>query len=146
MNAAETVFLSKEEEEFIVEAIKKAEKQTSGEIRIHVEGDCKYDVIDRAVNVFEKLGMASTELRNGVLIYVAVNDRKLAIIGDKGINEKVPDNFWDAIKQDMQEHFKKGQFTEGLIKAITKAGEQLKAHFPHGGAQDTDELSNQISY
>src|SRR5699024_9151640 len=105
---------------------------------------CKDELHTRAQEVFYKLNMQQTKRRNGVLIYLAVNDRKFYILGDKGIHEKVPEDFWESTKDVMQSHFKKGQFKEGLIEGILLAGRQLKKHFPHT-EDDTNELSDEIS-
>lgn len=129
----------------IVEAIKQAEHNTSGEIRVHIEKKCKIDVLDRAANVFAMLKMHKTELRNGVLFYLSVEDRKFAILGDVGINIKVPENFWDSVKNTVLEQFKQGNQTEGLIQGILMAGEKLKAHFPYQ-KDDVNELSDEISF
>lgn len=138
-------FLTNEQQSAIVQAIVEAEKATSGEIRVHVESSCKGDVLDNAAHVFKKLKMHKTALRNGVLIYLAVNDRKFAILGDAGINSKVPDGFWDQVKDTMAAHFVKGDFTGGLTQGILMAGEKLKAYFPIM-ANDKNELSNEISF
>ncbi len=130
----------------IVAAIKQAEKNTSGEIRVHIEKNCKEDVLDHAAFIFDELEMQKTELRNGVLIYLAVEDRKLAILGDAGINLKVPKGFWDEIKDLMITNFKEGKFTEGLSQGIILAGEQLKKHYPHDKENDENELSDEISF
>ena len=110
-----------------------------------MESSCKGDVLDKAVYVFKKLKMHKTALRNGVLIYLAVNDRKFAILGDAGLNSKVPEGFWDQIKETMAEYFSKGDFTTGLTHGILMAGEKLKAYFPIK-ANDKNELSNEISF
>jgi uncharacterized membrane protein len=138
-------FFSAEEKNQITEAIREAELNTSGEIRIHIEGKCSEDALDRASYLFEKLGMHLTELRNGVLFYLAVKDHKFAILGDAGINQVTPDDFWENIKDVMGEKFKEGSFTEGLSKGILLAGEQLKKHFPYQ-ADDMNELSDDISF
>lgn len=138
-------FFSSEEKKRITDAIAEAEKNTSGEIRLHAEGHCKIDVLDRAAYVFKKLGMHETEQRNGVLFYLAVHDRKFAIIGDAGINRVVPADFWNEIKETMLGYFKEGKFTDGLTKGILMAGEQLKANFPFL-KDDVNELSNEISF
>lgn len=138
-------FFSSEEKKRITEAIAEAENNTSGEIRLHAEGHCKIDVLDRAAYVFKKLGMHETEQRNGVLFYLAVHDRKFAIIGDAGINRVVPADFWNEIKETMLGYFKEGKFTDGLTKGILMAGEQLKANFPFH-KDDVNELSNEISF
>jgi len=138
-------FLSESDQQQIIDAIKSAELNTSGEVRLHIENWCKNDALDKAVKVFYKLEMEKTELRNGVLFFVAVSDQKFAIIGDKGINQKVPDTFWDEIKSDMAVAFQKGQYANGLSAGILKAGEQLKAHFPYQ-SDDINELPDEISY
>ena len=130
----------------IIAAIKEAEKKTSGEIRVHIEKNCKEDVLDHAAFIFDELEMQKTALRNGVLIYLAVEDRKLAILGDAGINLKVPKGFWDEIKDLMITNFKEGKFTEGLSQGIILAGEQLKKHYPHDKENDENELSDEISF
>jgi len=129
----------------ITNAIRVAENNTSGEIRVHIEKHCKGDVLDRAAYIFDKLEMQKTKLRNGVLFYLAVEDRKFAILGDAGINRKVPENFWKEIKENAIALFKEGQYAEGLSNGIIKAGEQLKAHFPHQD-DDVNELSDEISF
>ncbi len=138
-------FLSKEEQQQIVQAIQEAEKETSGEIRLHIESKCKGDPLERAKEIFVKLKMHQTALRNGVIVYLAFQDRKFAIWGDKGINEKVPENFWQDVKDVMAEHFRKNQFAKGLIKGITMIGEKLKAFFPYQ-QDDVNELSDDISF
>lgn len=138
-------FFNKQEKENITLAIKEAELNTSGEIRVHIEGKCREEVMDRAVYIFEKLGMHKTELRNGVLFYLAVNDHKFAILGDAGINQVVPDDFWDEIKKSMLDFFSEKQFSEGLSRGIKMAGEQLKNHFPYQ-KDDINELSDEISF
>lgn len=138
-------FFTDAQKKQIQDAIADAEFNTSGEIRVHVDNSCKLDVLDRAANVFHELQMDATELRNGVLFYLAINDRKFAILGDKGINEKVPADFWDHIKEVILGYFKKEQFTEGLSKGIEMAGEKLKAYFPYQD-NDTNELSNEVSF
>ena len=137
-------FLTKEEEQEIVEAIRMAEKETSGEIRVHIENTTSKVPFDRALEVFHELGMDATELKNGVLIYIAANDKKFVICGDKGINDVVPSDFWNTTKDVMASHFKNGNFKQGLIDGITKAGEQLQKYFPFENG-DTNELSNEIS-
>lgn len=142
---ADKGFLTKKEEEEIVAAIRKAEKKTSGEIRVHLERSTNgEDIFDRAMEVFHMLKMDNTKQDNGVLIYVAVEDRNFVIYGDKGINEVVPDNFWESTKDLIVSHFKKGEFKQGLVEGILKAGEQLQQHFPWDEG-DRNELSDQIS-
>jgi len=137
-------FLSAEEEAEIIEAIRVAEGKTSGEIRVHIELSSSGDSAERALEVFHFLKMDNTKQQNGVLIYVAVDDRNFVIYGDKGINEVVPENFWESTKNEIQAEFKKGDFKQGLINGILQAGEQLAKHFPwlHG---DENELSDEIS-
>ena len=137
-------FLTKEEEQAIVEAIRMAEKVTSGEIRVHIEKTTSKVPFDRALEVFHELKMDETHLKNGVLIYLAVADKKFVICGDQGINEVVPVDFWDSTKDIMATQFKTGNFKQGLIDGIVKAGEQLRHHFPYEEG-DMNELSNEIS-
>ena len=129
----------------IIKSIENAELNTSGEIRLHVEDTCKINPIDRAIEIFEKLEMHKTELHNGVLFYLATKDKKIAVIGDKGINDIVTENFWDDVKNEIINQFKNNQFTEGICKGIEMAGEKLKIHFPFQ-SDDTNELSNDISF
>ena len=138
-------YFTKEQQKQIVEAIKEAEKNTSGEIRVHIEKRCKIDVLDRAADIFAMLKMHKTELRNGVLFYLSIEDRKFAILGDAGINAKVPNNFWESVKEAVFEQFKQNNQTEGLVKGILMAGEKLKAHFPYQ-KDDVNELSDEISF
>jgi uncharacterized membrane protein len=138
-------FFSETEQQQIVEAIKQAELNTSGEIRVHIEPTCEGDPYDRAKAVVESLGMHATELKNGVLFYVAYQSKKFAILGDSGIHEKVTQTFWDTEKEMLLAHFKEDKYAIGLCKAITDAGEKLKQHFPYA-SNDTNELSNDISF
>lgn len=137
--------LSSTEQQQVAAAIAAAEKNTSGELRVHLEKVCTEDPVQRAIAVFEKLGMQRTAARNGVLIYVALQSNQLAIIGDKGINEKVPSDFWDSTRDLMIQYFKEGQITIGLCAAISEAGKQLAAYFPYQD-NDQNELSNDISF
>ena len=138
-------FLSDQEQANVLAAISDAESQTSGEIRLHLESRCKGDVLDRAAVVFETLAMHKTALRNGVLFYLATEDRKFAILGDGGINAVVPDNFWNEVKNRVIDGLTTGKPAEGLASGIRLAGEQLSAHFPLE-ANDINELSNDISF
>ncbi len=140
-----STFFSKEQQAQILASVKEAELATSGEIRVHIETSLKGDVLDRAAWLFNKLGMDKTAERNGVLFYLAVNDRKFAIIGDAGINAKVHAGFWDEISEQLKKNFKEGKFTEGLSEGIIMAGKQLKTHFPHM-ADDVNELPDEISF
>lgn len=138
-------FFTESQKQEIVAAVKAAELNTSGEIRVHVDNKCKEDVMDRAAFVFEKLSMHQTAQRNGVLFYLAVKDKKFAILGDAGINAKVDDNFWDEIKDHMLSKFKNAEFSVGLSEGIQMAGQQLKSHFPYQ-TDDVNELSDDISF
>ena len=138
-------FFTSEQQKAIQQAIADAEHNTSGEVRVHIDDQCKKDVLDKAADTFHRLKMNKTKLRNGVLFYLAVSDKKFAILGDKGINEKVEKNFWDNIKEEMLSHFKNEQFTEGLSKGIKMAGEKLKVHFPLQ-SNDTNELNDDMSF
>lgn len=138
-------FFSGTEQQAIKLAIENAELDTSGEIRVHIENTVSGDVLDRSAYLFTKLGMDKTARRNGVLIYLAVKNRRFAIIGDAGINQVVPENFWDDIKSQMLLHFREGKFADGLVRAINLAGIQLKKHFPYQKG-DVNELSNEISF
>ena len=137
-------FLSAEEEQEIINAILEAEKNTTGEIRVHLESKSALSHFKRAKRLFHQLKMDNTRERNGVLIYVAVHDHKFVILGDKGIDEVVPDNFWDTTRDIIQDHFRHGRFKQGIVEGVIKAGHELKAHFPwHPG--DTNELTDEIS-
>ncbi|KPK83824.1 MAG: hypothetical protein AMS27_11795 [Bacteroides sp. SM23_62_1] len=138
-------FFSTEQKDQILDAIRQAELNTSGEIRIHLDKHCKGDVMDRAAYLFEKLGMHKTNLRNGVLFYLAIDDHTFAILGDAGINAVVGDDYWDNIKDVMAERFREGDFAGGLSRAIMMAGEQLKQHFPYS-PDDVNELPDEISF
>ncbi|MEN1783752.1 MAG: TPM domain-containing protein [Bacteroidota bacterium] len=137
-------FLSTEAEQEIVDAIVAAEKNTSGEIRVHLEASAPIDHFSRAQQVFHFLKMDNTKEENGVLLYVAVKDRRFVIYGDRGIDNAVPHGFWESTKTLIAEHFKKGDFKGGIIAGILSAGKELEAHFPwqHG---DTNELSDAVS-
>lgn len=137
--------LKKENKDAMVRAIETAEKNTSGEIRIHLEQVCKGDPYMRAAYVFSKLGMFNTKERNGVLIYMAIKSHKFAIIGDSGINERVGAGFWDGVKDGMAADFRSGDFTGGMSRAVIAVGEKLKAYFPYM-KDDVNELSDEISY
>ena len=136
---------TQQQKDAMVTAIKQAEKDTSGEIRVHIENHSKIDVLDRAADVFAHLNMHKTVQSNGVLIYVALLDHKSAILGDAGINAKVPADFWDSIMKNMIAKFKEGKITEGICEAVISAGEQLKVYFPYQ-ADDVNELPDEISF
>lgn len=140
------LLLSEIQKKQVVDAIGHAELQTSGEIRVHIEDHCpEANVLARAQEIFAKLGMRRTELQNGVLFYVSVSDRKYAVIGDKGIDAKVPSGFWESTSQLLKSHFIKAEFAEGLCAGIIEAGQQLKAFFPRK-SDDINELPNDISF
>ncbi len=138
-------FFTKEEQLQIRKAIEAAEKNCSGEIRVHISNKCRGDIMDCAAWWFKKLDMHKTAERNGVLFFISVKDRSFAILGDAGINKQVPADFWDSIKELMQAEFKANHFAEGLSKGILMAGEQLKKHFPYQ-KDDKNELSDDLSF
>ncbi|MCJ7821355.1 MAG: TPM domain-containing protein [Bacteroidales bacterium] len=140
-----STFFTPAQQESIVRAITEAEHTTSGEIHVHIETSCKGDVLDETAWLFQKLGMHKTADRNGVLIYLAVKERKFAIIGDIGINSVVPPGFWDSIRDHMTARFSEGLFTEGLTEGILMAGEKLREHFPYL-KDDVNELTDTISF
>lgn len=138
-------FFTREQLDQIRAAIKEAEETTSGEIRVHIETSVAGNVLDRAAWIFKRIGMHNTAERNGVLYYLAVTNRKFAVIGDEGINARVKAGFWDEVKVLLEEHFNDGKFTEGLVKGILLTGLQLKEHFPHR-KNDINELPDDISF
>lgn len=137
-------FLTASQEQQIIEAIKTAEKNTSGEIRVHIEKSTNKPPMERALEVFHFLKMDTTKLRNGVLLYIAVESKKFSIIGDEGINCKVPKDFWETEKELVITHFSEGKFSKGIELAIVEVGKKLKEFFPYQ-SNDTNELSNEIS-
>ncbi|MGB0165834.1 MAG: TPM domain-containing protein [Luteibaculum sp.] len=137
--------LSADEKKKILEAIRYAESKTSGEIRLHLEDFCKEDVLDHAAFLFQKLKMHETKHRNGVLFYVSVQDKQFAILGDRGINEAVPDDFWQSVKTTVLQEFVLGNYAGGLQKGIELAGEKLRKFFPVE-VNDKNELSDDISF
>ncbi|MDX5348707.1 MAG: TPM domain-containing protein [Hymenobacteraceae bacterium] len=138
--------ITPEDEKQIVAAIEEAERNTSGEIRVHIENTCKGEVLDRAAQVFAELQMHKTQLRNGVLFYVALKSHQFAVLGDAGINAVVPKDFWLEIKEHVIAQFKNGNYAEGLREGVLMAGQQLKSHFPYDQKGDTNELRNDISF
>lgn len=138
-------FFTESDETAIVGAIQKAESRTSGEIRVHITKTSGDSPMDTACKAFEKLGMRETELHNGVLFVLSIEDRVFTILGDDGINEKVPDDFWETTRDIVIKNFKKGEYAEGLSKGIVRAGEQLAEYFPHQD-DDVNELPDAISY
>ena len=138
-------FFNKAEEKLIVQAIRAAENNTSGELRVHLSPTVKQNIMDDGLHYFEKLKMHKTAQRNGVLIFIAYKTKEFCIIGDEGINKVVPINFWDDIKNQMQLLFAEGKLVEGISLGLTLAGEQLKAYFPLQ-KNDKNELNDTISY
>ncbi|MDT8392485.1 MAG: TPM domain-containing protein [Bacteroidales bacterium] len=138
-------FFTREQRDDIKQAIMNAELDTSGEIKVHIDSKCTGEVMDKAMKVFKKLKIHETELRNGVLFYLAVRNRKFAVIGDEGINKVVPDDFWEQLKVDMLDNFREEKFTEGLIEGISRTGKFLKEYFPYQ-TNDINELSDDISF
>ncbi|MFO1462256.1 MAG: TPM domain-containing protein [bacterium] len=137
-------FFSPEEQQRLVQAIREAEGNTSGEIRIHVLRDCDGDLFEKGKQVFEKLGMTKTRERNGILFLLELKHRRFAILGDRGIHEKVPAEFWEEIRAALYEHFHQGRFVEGLCAGIARCGEKLKAFFPRR-ADDVNEVKDEIT-
>ena len=137
-------FLSTAEEQEIINAIREAERNTSGEIRVHIEKTTEKNALERAKEVFYFLKMDETEQQNGILFYIAVDDHKFSVLGDTGINKAVPEGFWNSIKDIVIQHFSSGNYVKGLQLAITQTGEKLKEFFPHQ-SRDSNELSDEIS-
>lgn len=137
-------FFNEQDLKLIEASIAEAELNTSGEIRVHLENSCGNNVLDRAARVFSKLKMHQTKDRNGVLFYLAVNDKKFAILGDKGINEVVQDGFWDEVRDVMKKQFAEAKFSQGLAEGIKLSGTKLKEHFPYQ-TDDVNELSNEVT-
>ena len=137
--------LNREEDRRVVEAIKQAELNTSGEIKVHIENHCRGDVEERSLVVFNRLKLNETKLHNGVLIYLAARDHKFAILGDEGINKVVEDGFWNDVKDLMMIHFKEGRFADGLEQGIQRCGEKLKNYFPCQ-SDNANEIPDDISY
>lgn len=138
-------FLTDKDEQLLVDAIERAESGTTGEIRLHLEYTCKGDPLERAQVVFHELEMDQTAARNGVLLYIAIDDHKLAIYGDAGISDQVEDSFWQDELDKLINYFKKDQFEEGIEAVIADIGEKLQHFFP-GDGSDPNELGNEISY
>lgn len=138
-------FFSQKEKKQILAAVQEAEKNTSGEIRVHLEYKTHGPVYGHAQKIFQRIGMTKTRDRNGVLIFLATHDKKFAVLGDVGINEKVPEGFWNDVVQTLQEHFRQNKFAEGISEAVVRIGEKLKAYFPNQ-VNDKNELSDGISY
>ena len=140
-------FFSKEENDTIVQSIRDAEKQTSGELRIFVESRCKYvEPLDRAAEIFTKLKMGNTELRNGVLFYVAIKDKQLAIFADSGIHDAAGHQYWNDVVTGILSVFKKDSIVHGITATIAAVGEALKTHFPYDKEVDKNELPDEIIF
>ncbi|HYO75787.1 MAG TPA: TPM domain-containing protein [Thermoanaerobaculia bacterium] len=137
-------FLAQLDQPRIVESIATAERMTSGEIRVHIQPKAHGDIREVAERTFERLGMTKTDLRNGVLLFIACEEQRFTILGDRGINEKVPAGFWDEIAAKLTIRFKHGEFTDGIVEAIHSAGEELRHFFPRSEA-DVNELANDIN-
>lgn len=138
-------FFSEGQKSAIRMSIAEAELHTSGEIRVHIENKGGSDVVARAKRIFERLRMHKTEERNGVLFFIGVKDHCFAIYGDKGIHERVHPDFWKEVKDEMEQNFRKGMFTEGLCIGIEMAGQKLRQHFPRKHS-DKNELSNEVTF
>jgi uncharacterized membrane protein len=140
-------FFSHDEKEMVLQAIRNAEQQTSGEIRVYLESRCRFvDPMDRAAEIFFGLQMDQTRDRNGVLVYIATKDRQLAILGDKGIHEQVGQEFWQQEVQQMLDEFQSDHYATGIAKVVTEVGEALKTHFPYDGRTDKNELPDDIVF
>ena len=136
---------NKKQEQIIVAAIKEAEKNTSAELKVHIDSKCKGEPLDEAAKWFARLKMGNTQARNGVLIYIAYKDRKIAVIGDKGINELVESDFWDSTYKIMRDKFVVGDYSGGLSDAIGNISGKLKHYFP-SNSDDVNEINDDISY
>jgi len=136
-------FFSEEEKNEIVQAIREAERKTSGEIRVYLEGKARGKILSRAKSIFERLGMTRTKERNGILIYFSLKTHSFAILGDRGIHEKVGDDFWKDVVSLIEEHFSRGDFLRGLRAGIRLMGEKLQIYFPQEG-RDINELPDEI--
>jgi uncharacterized membrane protein len=140
-------FFSKEENELIIRSIRDAERKTSGEVRVFVEGRCRFmDALDRAVEIFTELKMQNTAQRNAVLVYVAIKDRQLAVYGDTGINQKTGDAYWKAAVNNMLADFNKENYADGIATCVTMIGKALQEHFPYDEDLDKNELPDEIIF
>ncbi|MCB9768033.1 MAG: TPM domain-containing protein [Candidatus Omnitrophica bacterium] len=138
-------FFTSEDKAFVLEAIREAERKTSAEIRVHLENKAGEDIARSASETFLNIGMRKTILRNGVLFFLAVEDRQFVVMGDDGIDSRVPDGFWDNIRDVLADHFQAGLIAMGLAEGIRLAGDQLAKHFPRRMG-DVNELPDAISY
>jgi len=140
-------FFTAEEQERIVDAIRKSEKMTSGEVRVFIESRCSYvDAIDRAAELFFRLGMERTDDRNGVLVYIAMKDRQLAVFGDENIHKKVGNEYWNNEVQKMIQQFNKDNYAEGIRQIVLDIGEALTMYFPYDNDTDKNELPDEIVF
>lgn len=140
-------FFTPEEQQLIVDAIRDAERMTSGEVRVFVESKCSYmDAIDRAAELFFKLEMDETEDRNAVLVYVAIKDKQLAVFGDEGIHKKVGNNYWNEEVEKMIKNFNRNNYAYGIKEVVTDIGEALTKHFPYNNDTDKNELPDEILF
>ena len=140
-------FLNIEQSKAVIQAIERAEQKTSGEIRVYIEQHCRFvNAVDRAVELFNTLGMHKTKQRNGVLIYLATTDKQLAVCGDEGIHARVGNTFWSSAVQKMIQNFSKSNYTESLVNIELQIGETLQQQFPYDKNIDQNELSNDIVY
>jgi uncharacterized membrane protein len=140
-------FFSPDEKALIVEAVKKAEQQTSGEVRVYIESRCRFvNAIDRAAEVFYQLQMQNTQQRNAVLVYIAMKDRQLAVYGDEGIHAKVGQVFWQQEVKTMLHLFKQSSFGAGIAQVVTDIGKALHQHFPYQADTDKNELPDDIVF
>jgi uncharacterized membrane protein len=137
-------FLDESDLQTVQAAVATAEARTSAEIRVHLDARCPGETLARAALIFERLGMHATAARNGVLIYVSIEDHKLAVLGDRGIHERVGQAYWDDLVQAVLAHFRRAQFREGLVHAVTEAGAVLRRHFPRR-PDDVDELPDRVN-
>jgi uncharacterized membrane protein len=145
MEIKASTFFTREQQLQIRDAIKEAEGETSGEIRVHIETSLTGNVLDRAAWIFRHIKMHETEDRNGILFYLAVRNKEFAVIGDGGINSRVPEGFWDSIKGLIENQFRAGKYCDGIIEGVLLAGRQLREHFPHR-SDDVNELPDEISF
>ncbi|MDG1253156.1 MAG: TPM domain-containing protein [Schleiferiaceae bacterium] len=140
------ILLQESDKEVLQAAIQAAEKNCSGEIRVHVAETCTRDPLVEARYWFKQLGMHKTALRNGILFYIALDSRKFSILGDQGIHEKVGQAFWDQVRDAMLPYLQNEDWLGGLSSGISEAGKALAIYFPHAGATDINELSDEISH
>ena len=144
---AKKALLSEEQQSLIIEAIRSAEKTTSGEVRVFVESRCKFvDPLDRAIELFQNLKMEATAFRNAVLVYVAIKDRQLSLFADEGIYQKAGKDFWNGAVTAMLQHFNKNDYGQGIATVVTEIGNTLQFHFPYDGTTDKNELPDEIVF